>query len=306
MRFSIYQESRQGGRKINEDRTTYSYSRKALLMVIADGMGGHHYGEIAAQIAVQSLAEHFQREARPRLPDPIHFLRCGMRNAHHAIVNYARRQGLGDPPRTTCVACVVQDNIAHWAHAGDSRLYLFRQGRIHRQTRDHSRIRLLLDGGLISEAQAAVHPDRNKIYSCLGGPSLPEISLSAQTPIACGDILLLCTDGLWGVIDGPRMAAALHDTNLLQAIPQLLDQADREGGTHRDNLSVVAARWEDAPLASDDDTVATQTLANPHPGRDLTPCSRPPSSPGPLPEEKIVKAIAETRAAIAKYTLSKP
>ena len=74
MRFTIYQDSRQGGRGNNEDRTTYCYSREALLMVVADGMGGHHHGEIASQIAVQSLADSFQREARPTLDDPFRFL----------------------------------------------------------------------------------------------------------------------------------------------------------------------------------------------------------------------------------------
>ena len=74
MRFTIYQDSRQGGRSDNEDRTTYCYSREALLMVVADGMGGHHYGEIASQIAVQTLADTFQREARPTLDDPFRFL----------------------------------------------------------------------------------------------------------------------------------------------------------------------------------------------------------------------------------------
>ena len=86
MRFTIYQESRQGGRANNEDRTSYCYSRDALLMVIADGMGGHHHGEIAAQIAVQTLADSFQREAKPKVADPFRFLQKGMTNAHHAIV----------------------------------------------------------------------------------------------------------------------------------------------------------------------------------------------------------------------------
>ena len=208
MRFTIYQESRQGGRANNEDRTTCCYSRDALLMVIADGMGGHHYGEIASQIAVQTMADAFQREARPVLADPFRFLQKGMTNAHHAIIDYAARHKLNDSPRTTCVACVVQDNIAYWAHAGDSRLYLMRDDRVIAQTRDHSRIRLLIDEGMISEAQAAVHPDRNKIYSCLGSPTPPEIEFSRKTPLTHGDIVLLSTDGLWGVTSGDHQGGA--------------------------------------------------------------------------------------------------
>ena len=124
MRFTIYQESRQGGRENNEDRTSYSYSRDALLMVVADGMGSHHYGEVAAQIAIQTLVNSFQREASPLLADPFRFLQKGLINAHHAILDYASRHRLDDSPRTTCVACIVLENVAYWAHAGDSRLFL--------------------------------------------------------------------------------------------------------------------------------------------------------------------------------------
>src|SRR5574343_873255 len=181
MRFTIYQESRQGGRKNNEDRTSYCYSRDALLMVVADGMGGHYYGEIDSQIAAQTLTDAFQREAKPDLADPFLFLQRGMTNAHHAILDFAADHDLRDSPRTTCVACVIQDNIAYWAHCGDSRLYLMRDGRTIGQTRDHSRVRLLIDQGVITEAQAASHPERNKVYSCLGGHQAPEIEFSRKT-----------------------------------------------------------------------------------------------------------------------------
>ena len=87
MKFTIYQESRIGKRANNEDRLAHCYSRDALLMVIADGMGGHYYGEVAAQIAVQTLAESFQREATPELRDPFMFLQKALSNAHHAIAD---------------------------------------------------------------------------------------------------------------------------------------------------------------------------------------------------------------------------
>ena len=99
-------------------------------MVVADGMGGHLHGEVAAQIAVQYITEAFQREAQPQLKDPFLFLSGGLGNAHHAILDYAADRVLPEAPRTTCVACVVQDTVAYWAHAGDSRLYAFRGGRI--------------------------------------------------------------------------------------------------------------------------------------------------------------------------------
>lgn len=180
MKFTIYQESRTGKRANNEDRLAHCYSREALLMVVADGMGGHYYGEIAAQIAVQTLTEAFQREARPAIADPFMFLQKAMTNAHHAILDFSGEHKLKDSPRTTCVACVIQDNIAYWAHAGDSRLYLMRDGKVVFHTRDHSRVQMLIDQGVITKAQAAVHPDRNKVYSCLAARKPPISSSRAK------------------------------------------------------------------------------------------------------------------------------
>ena len=305
MRFTIYQESRQGGRANNEDRTTCCYSRDALLMVIADGMGGHHYGEIASQIAVQTMADAFQREARPVLADPFRFLQKGMTNAHHAITDYAARHKLKDSPRTTCVACVVQDNIAYWAHAGDSRLYLIRDDRVIAQTRDHSRIRLLIDEGMISEAQAAVHPDRNKIYSCLGSPTPPEIEFSRKTPLTHGDIVLLSTDGLWGVTSGEQMALARKGPNFLQTVPKLLADAEVKGGPHGDNLSVVAVRWEDSYVEEESSAISTMTMTQDEVTTRLEEFGRNPSYKSDLSEDEIEKAIEEIRNAIDKYNPKK-
>ncbi len=305
MRFTIYQESRVGGRANNEDRTTYCYSRDALLMVVADGMGGHHYGEIAAQIAVQTLADTFQREATPLLADPFRFLQKSMTNAHHAILDYTTRHHLRDTPRTTCVACVVQDNVAYWAHAGDSRLYLMRDGRVITQTKDHSRIRLLIEEGMISEAQAAFHPDRNTIYSCLGSPTPPEIEFSRKTPLNHGDILLLCSDGLWGEMSGDMMAVALKGSNLLQAVPMILNQAETKGGPHRDNLSVVAVRWEDAYVEEASSAISTQTMSQDEVTTRLEEFGRNPAYKSELSDEEIEKAIDEIRNAIDKYNPKK-
>ena len=305
MRFTIYQESRQGGRANNEDRTTYCYSRDALMMAVADGMGGHPDGEVAAQYAIQTLADTFQREARPVLADPFRFLQKSMTNAHHAILDYAARHQLKDTPRTTCVACVVQDNVAYWAHAGDSRLYLMRNGRIIAQTKDHSRIRLLVEEGMISEAQAAVHPDRNKIYSCLGSPTSPEIEFSRKTPLEHGDILLLCTDGLWGVTSGEMMAVALKGTNLLQAVPMLLSQSEIKAGGHGDNLSVVAVRWEQSYVEDASSSVSTQTMGLDEVTTRLEEFGRNPAYKSDLSEDEIEKAIEEIRSAIDKFTPKK-
>ncbi|MDE2583838.1 MAG: serine/threonine-protein phosphatase [Betaproteobacteria bacterium] len=302
MKFSIYQESRIGKRKNNEDRLAYCYSRDALMMVVADGMGGHYHGEVASQIAVQYLTGAFQREAQPVIADPFLFLQKGMTNAHHAILEYSQEHRLKESPRTTCVACLIQDNIAYWAHAGDSRLYHAREGKILAQTRDHSRVRLLMDEGLISEAQAATHPDRNKVYSCLGGENAPEIEFSRKTPLEVGDVLVLCTDGFWGPLPGDIMASSLNDANLMQAVPSLMNQAELRSGPHGDNLSVVAVRWEQSYSEEASSTVMTQTMPLDAITTKLGEFGRDPAFKTDLSDDEIEKAIDEIRSAIQKYS----
>ena len=304
MKITIYQESRPGKRPNNEDRLAHCYSRDALLMVVADGMGGHYYGEIAAQIAVQTLVESFQREANTTIDDPFLFLQKSMMNAHRAIADFSDTHRLKDSPRTTCVASIIQNNVAYWAHSGDSRLYLMRNGRVVTHTRDHSRVQLLLDQGVINEAQAAVHPERNKIYSCLGGPAQPEIEFSRKTPLEAGDVLALCTDGLWGVIPDESMAVSLKSDNLIQAVPTLLNQADIRGGPSADNLSVIVVRWEDSYVeagAAASSVVSTQTMANDTVTTRLDAFGRNPNYKTELTEDEIERAIEEIRATIQNY-----
>ena len=128
MRFTIFQESRKGSRSLNQDRIAYTYSRDTLLLVVADGMGGHAGGEIAAQIAVRLFIERFQQEATPILKNPLTFLHETMVKAHAALGSYSAQFSMLETPRTTCVACIVQGGHAYWVHVGDSRLYLYRRG----------------------------------------------------------------------------------------------------------------------------------------------------------------------------------
>ncbi|WP_153114526.1 PP2C family protein-serine/threonine phosphatase [Rhodocyclus tenuis] len=302
MKFTIFQESRRGRRANNEDRLGYCYSRDALLMVVADGMGGHYYGEIAAQIAVQTLTGAFQREALPQLQDPFLFLQKAISNAHSAIRDYSSEQRLNDSPRTTVVACIVQDNVAYWAHAGDSRLYLMRDGRMLARTRDHSRVQLLIDQGAISEAQATSHPERNRIWSCLGGEQAPEIEFSRKTPLENGDVLVLCSDGVWGPMPGELMAMSLKDANLMQAVPMLLSQAEVRAGTHADNLSMIAVRWEDSYFDQTTSAVSTKTMPIDAITTHLDQFGRNPAYKSELTDDEIERAIAEINHAIQKFS----
>src|SRR4030065_621274 len=192
MKFTIYQASRQGGRKNNQDRVAYSYSREALRLVGGDGMGGHMHGEIAAQIAVQTLTDQFQKMAKPRLADPMAFLADATTRAHYAINDYAVEQDLLEIPHTTSVAAVIQDDTAYWVHVGDSRLYLFSDGSLLAGTEDHTAGAQPVRNGIISEEEAGTHPERNKGSHCPGGYGPPPVECHAPIPPHDGGNMLLC------------------------------------------------------------------------------------------------------------------
>ncbi|HTJ96720.1 MAG TPA: protein phosphatase 2C domain-containing protein [Rhodocyclaceae bacterium] len=295
MKFTIYQESRIGTRQVNQDRIAYCYSRDALLMVIADGMGGHANGEVAAQIAINHISTLFQREARPHLPDPMFFLSVAIEGAHHAICAEAQQMELPETPRTTCVVCVIQDNVAYWAHVGDSRLYLIREGKIHSQTRDHSLVQTMVDSGTITAEQARSHPARNRIFSCLGGQQEPQIDFSRKMPMLDGDILMMCTDGVWGPLE-TDLCEKLAYTNVLNSVPRLLDEAEERAGRSSDNLSLIAINWEEDEeeeliCHSDMPTMPLDVYTMPLEGSQI-------NINAPLTDNEIEEAIEEIRQSI--------
>ena len=305
MKFSIYQESRQGPRKSNQDRVAYCYSRDSLCMVIADGMGGHLHGEVAAQIATQFVAEAFQREAQPRIADPFRFLLDSITNAHHAIVDYANVRSLLETPRTTCVACIVQDGLAHWAHVGDSRLYLIRNGKVEAQTKDHSRVQILVDAGRVREEAIAAHPDRNKIFNCLGQMGPPKVDLSRRVALRHGDVILLCSDGVWGPLHSRHICEEFLRNDVMRAVPILIDMAEARAGKDGDNASVVAMGWSDDTGSATGDEISTVSMDPTELKSTVEQFgrSKPPApQAGYLTDDEIERAIDEIRNAIKKHS----
>ena len=259
MRFTIFQDSQIGDRKVNEDRVGYSYSRDVLLMTIADGMGGHEQGEVAAEIAVTEITRRFQQEARNKLRKPFDFLVSAIQSAHRAIVSHAVEQNLLECPRTTCVACIVQNGCAYWAHAGDSRLYVLRRGELVAQTSDHSKVQQMIDAGILTTEAAARHPDRNKIFSCLGGVVPPQIDAGREFRLETGDTIILSTDGFWAQIPPSILGTMLKKQTITALMPGLVGEAQRRATGESDNVSLVAMTWEN----QEDDTVAdTRSMEN--------------------------------------------
>jgi serine/threonine protein phosphatase PrpC len=212
-------------------------------MAVADGLGGHLHGELAAQIAVDILGAAFQGEALPQLAEPSQFLVRALSDAHSAILREARKRELPETPRTVIAACVVQDGHAFWAHVGDCRFYLVRKGRILVRSRDHTVVQRLVDEGRIREEAAATHPHRNRLLQCLGSYQSPHIETGASARLAPDDILLLCSDGFWGPLTQRQLMHALLSRPLEQAIPELVALAESCAGPDCDNISVVAMTW---------------------------------------------------------------
>ena len=304
MRFTIFQESRKGSRKVNQDRVAYTYGRDTLLLVVADGMGGHAGGEIAAQIAVRLFIERFQQEAKPVLKNPLKFLQDTLLRAHAALGSYANQFSMLETPRTTCVAVIVQAGHAYWAHVGDSRFYLFRQGGLIASTKDHSKVQYLVDQGVIGAHEVAEHPDRNKIFSCLGGLVDPVIDLSRRTPLRGGDILVLCTDGMWSVMPPSEIATYLTSTPILKTAPQMLREAEKRGGPDGDNLSLIAVRWGAETLAEESSSTITETMGLGEFQTELDKTVTLTDRKGTrrdLTDDEIERAIAEIQSTIQKF-----
>ena len=260
MRFSVYQISRKAGREKNEDRMGYCYTRDAGLFALADGMGGHPEGEVASQLALQTMAGLFQRDCRPALPDPLRFLQDAILAGHHRLLRYAAQKALVDTPRTTLVACLMQGNEAYWAHCGDSRLYLVRAGKLIARTRDHSYMEL--QQTLKQVVPMNSRYNRNVLFTCLGSPGKPVIDTAGPLLLETGDRMMLCSDGLWGTVDDSVITEWLANHPISDAVPELVEQALRNGGPKCDNVSVLAVEWESAEDRYKSHAVSTQQLGD--------------------------------------------
>jgi serine/threonine protein phosphatase PrpC len=240
MKFSVYQVSRKGGRPLNEDRLGYTYTRRAVLLVLADGMGGHPEGEKAAEIAVRVFTRQFVALAQPALKDPRAFLEATLLEANQAIVDFADSQSMEDNPRTTLVAAVIQDGVIVVVHSGDSRLYWVRQGHLIRRTRDHS---YKDKPELFREVPSGV--SRNVLFTCLGSDDLPLFDTFGPAELLPGDRLVLCSDGLWSMwSDDNDLAASVFGMPIRDVVNALADEAVSRAGLQGDNVSLIGLEWD--------------------------------------------------------------
>ncbi len=245
MNYVLVREHRIGMRERNQDYMGHDATDEAMVLAVADGMGGYFGGELAAELAVGSLLYSFCGEAKPRLTDPAEFLERAVVRAHDAILRYASARTLPEVPRTVLVACVVQDGQAWWNHVGDARLYLVRDGRVEARTRDHTPVQDMVDAGLVAEDAVAAHSQRHRVLQSLGGPVTPQPGPGSCAQLHDGDVVLLCSDGFWGPLRPSQLLRGLAGRSIEQSIPELSDLAERRAGTRADNLTVIAMRWNE-------------------------------------------------------------
>lgn len=235
-------------RSHNEDYYCYAepagdqqFARKGRLIVIADGMGGHKGGQFASAIAVESVrAAYLASEANS--PDAA--LVEALQIAHQAIQDFAREHPEVEGMGTTCIAAVVRGSELTYAHIGDSRLYLVRNGAITQLTEDQTVVSKLVHQGLLSREEAADHPDRGVLTAALGigagvAAEVPETPLSLEP----GDVVLMCTDGLHDLINDRELAAAAANFPSAACL-ELIELAKSRGGF--DNMTVQILKFEGA------------------------------------------------------------
>jgi PPM family protein phosphatase len=242
MKFSVFQVSRKGGRSTNEDRMGYCYTRNAALFLLADGMGGHPEGEVAAQTALQVITAKFQQEAKNPIEDVRGFLSSAVMMAHRHILSYAAEKAMVDSPRTTVVAALIQGDSVSWVHCGDSRLYMVRDGEMLARTRDHSYMEQRQNELPLTKSGEPVN--RNILFTCLGSPAPPQFDIMGPVNLQQGDKILLCSDGLWSTLADVEIVYDLGLKPVAQAVPDLVDKALEKAGTSGDNVTVIAMEWE--------------------------------------------------------------
>lgn len=245
--------SDRGGRTYNEDACGHWHSKRHLVCVLADGAGGHGGGDIASRLAVQELIGRFSEQPSEKAAELDHLLRVT-----NDVLIAQRVPGTARQDMHSTVVCLVIDFVghcAHWAHAGDSRMYWFRGGRLHDRTRDHSLVQALVDTGVLTAEQVRAHPKRSELRSALGIAS-DQLEVSSDDdggdPVQPGDVFLLCTDGLWEYLDDEVLESTLAAAPNPGAWIGELAMAVRAAAAHKtshDNFSALTVWTRAAPAA---------------------------------------------------------
>ncbi len=236
---TVTDAGRDPDKQVNEDSYAVAATPLGLLAVVCDGMGGHEGGQLASRTAIASIENVLSGSAQGM--SALDGLRAAIEQANLAVYAIGEDQHISSRPGATCVAVLLHPPGAEVAHVGDSRAFLVRDGEVTRITRDHSVVQQMVDAGLLTEQQAAEHPDANRITRALGvGPQVEVELRGAPLPLQVGDVLALCSDGLSDLVHYSELAPHLSNADLQAGCQALVDLANERGG--HDNITLVAVR----------------------------------------------------------------
>lgn len=235
-----------GGREEQQDRVAVYSGTSAHLLVLADGVGGHEGGALAAQALIDVARDSFRSFESNSKDTPAHLLERIVLNAHERINALGHEHDI--KPHSTCVLLYLDSEAAAWVHVGDSRLYRFAKGRLAERTIDHSIVELMRLQGRITEAEMKTHQDKNRLFEALGGDQRPQTDAGGKET-ATGDGFLLASDGVWENVDDADIEGAIQAEDLATALRHLVESAKAHGGPECDNLSVAAVRCRKAPTS---------------------------------------------------------
>ncbi len=222
-------------RQENEDCSAEFECINGHVFIVCDGMGGHAAGAVASNTAVESIRAYLENHYFDMPEDA---LKAAIEFANSVVCRKSKEKPEYHGMGTTIVMAMVRFDKVHYAHVGDSRVYIFSDGRLHRLTRDHSKVQELVDKGLLSEQEARTHPERNILTRALGMGANIEIEFCTSPAIpALNDFVLLCTDGFYATLDEAEIAAVLlEDTTAQEKADKLIRRANEKGGA--DNATV--------------------------------------------------------------------
>ena len=245
MKIEYAKVSALGDRQDNQDRAAVIVSEDAAIMLVFDGMGGHADGAIAAEVGMKTVQNLFTSASLP-LFDPQGFLYMALSQAHDEVVKLGADHEVDFRPRATCAICLIQETGSWWAHIGDSRIYLMRNGQVVSRSRDHSHVEILIQEGAITEEEALDHPMRNFVECCIGGDAaVPDMSITRKMPLDEGDVLLACSDGLWSGMNDREIAEISTRTtmSLAENLKSLSMKALTMNAPYSDNTTGTALLW---------------------------------------------------------------
>lgn len=242
MQYEIGRVSLLGNRKSNQDKMGVEESHSGIVLILGDGLGGKPGGALAAGTLISSIQMQLQSEVMP-VNDPEQFLEQLILHAHESVIRAGEKQSPPIEPCTTAVVCLIQNKKAWWAHVGDSRCYLFRDGLPLYRTQDDSYVEQLYQKGEIPFEAVDGHPMRNFVTQCIGlREHTPKVSVSNGVELKKGDTLLLCSDGFWEPLDDALIGANLNSNRVQDSVNKLAVQAERSNYPNSDNTSVLALK----------------------------------------------------------------